>query len=73
MRRPDNDSATKCTSSAIADDRAAPAGSSLLVAQLPCRTLSSATFFTDILGARTALANVIGYGVAVPPAYGRKE
>jgi putative flippase GtrA len=72
MRRPDNDSATKCSSSAITDDRAAPLVLMLFIAVGGAAAVAYiliCTFFTEVLGARTAVASLIGYGIAVPPAY----
>jgi putative flippase GtrA len=72
MRLPENDSPTKCTSSAITDDRAAPLVLILFIAVGGTATVAYiliCTFFTDILGAGAAVASLMGYGIAVPPAY----
>jgi putative flippase GtrA len=72
MRRSDSDCATKCTSTAITDDRAAPLVLMLFIAVGGAAAVAYiliCTFFTDILGVRTGVASLIGYGTAVPPAY----
>ena len=41
---------------------------SLLAAQLLWGYILICTFLTDILGARAAVASLMGYGISVPPA-----
>jgi putative flippase GtrA len=72
MRRPDNDSPTKCTSSAITDDHATPIVLILFIAVGGTAALAFiliCTLLSDVFGARPAVASLIGYGVAIPPVY----
>jgi putative flippase GtrA len=71
-RRPDSQSASEGTSSAITDDRAVPLVLTLFIAVGGTATVAYiliCTFFTDILGLRAVVASLMGYGIAVPPAY----
>jgi putative flippase GtrA len=71
-RSPDSHSASERTSSAITDDRAAPLVLAWFIAVGGTATVAYiliCTFFTEFLGARAAVASLMGYGIAVPPAY----
>jgi putative flippase GtrA len=71
-RKPDSHSASEGISSAIMDDRAVPLVLTLFIAVGGTATVAYiliCTFFTEILGARAAVASLMGYGIAVPPAY----